>query len=126
MIGDREVIQLAGHEYVVRAVPIGKLRKLAKDLSNVLASLTSSGAQTTEQAIEEVVGGLGAGLDTFFRAFAPEIPAGLFDDEENGPTLPEIVEAVKVIAKVNRLDSLGNLLRPLGQALQGAVSPLSK
>lgn len=111
-------VTLAGQEYVAKAVPVGKLVKLAKELGSIAETLTSVDTNQADQAFEEFVAQLGTSLDTFFRTFIPTLPEGIFADEENGPTLPEIIEAVKTIAKLNRMDTLGNLARQLGLSIR--------
>lgn len=111
---------------MARALPIGRIRALAQELAGLLGQLAESRAQTTEQAVSEVLARGAEGLDRFLRAFIPELPEGILDDQETGPTLPEIVEAVQAIAKLNRFDTLAGALGPLGQAIQAAASRSSR
>lgn len=116
------MVRFGGHEYVARALPIGQLRALARELAAELGRLATSPDETTEQAVEHLLSSGVETLDRFLRAFVPELPAGLLEDPENGPTLPEIVEAVQVIAKLNRFDTLAGLVGPFGRVLQTAAS----
>lgn len=111
-------VTLGGKEYVAKAVPVAKLMKLARELSGVAESLQGVDSTDTDQVFEGIVGQLGTSLDTFFRTFIPTLPEGLFEDEEKGPSLPEIVEAVKTVVTLNRIDTLGNFLRQLGLQVQ--------
>lgn len=111
-------VTLGGKEYVAKAVPVAKLMKLARELSGVAESLQGVDSTDTDQVFEGIVGQLGTSLDTFFRTFIPTLQEGLFEDEEKGPSLPEIVEAVKTVVTLNRIDTLGNFLRQLGLQVQ--------
>jgi len=111
-------VTLGGKEYVAKAVPVAKLMRLARELSGVAESLQGVDATDTDQVFEGIVGQLGTSLDAFFRTFIPTLPKGLFEDEEKGPSLPEIVEAVKTVVTLNRIDTLGNFLRQLGLQVQ--------
>ncbi|GMA49318.1 hypothetical protein GCM10025857_06750 [Alicyclobacillus contaminans] len=120
-------VVLGGKEYVAKAVPIGKLVSLAKQLSGAIDALSKSdNVKDVDSAITLLVTQFGGAVETFVRTFVPTLPEGLLTDAENGPTLPELVEAFKAIAKLNRLDSLSTFIQPLEKALQGTVLQSNK
>ncbi|MCO7177014.1 hypothetical protein ACFP7A_01200 [Sporolactobacillus kofuensis] len=123
MSNQNDVITIGGKEYIVKAVPVGKITKMFKGMSETIKELSKTDPKKIDDAITILATQFGSTVETFLRTFAPTLPEGVMDDDENGATIPELVDAFSVISKVNRLDSLLNFTKSLGlpQAAQKAL-----
>jgi hypothetical protein len=124
-------IAVGKNEYVVKAVPIAKIGRAFSSLVKPIKELVDSSDKDDLDA-ETVVGELavqaGSQLENFIRIFIPTLPAGFLDDEENGPTLPELINILVAIYRVNRMDSINSFFRGLipKDAVTQAISYLQK
>ena len=92
-------------------------------MSDTVKGLSKADPKKVDEAVTLLATQFGSTVETFIRTFAPTLPEGVLSDEENGATIPELVDAFQTISKVNRLDTLINFTKSLGiaQAAQKAL-----
>lgn len=128
--GENEIV-LGTKRYEVRPLPIGRMKRAKKTFQDALQELLSNvvelqGTQVVDEAsvgnILEQAGGLldllFDSIPQLFSVFVPGIDAELFDDEDNGPTVPQLIEAAQVIIRVNGFDRIPNALRQATPAIR--------
>ncbi len=119
--GDNTV-KLGTQTFEVKPLSIGRLKRAKKAFQSALQELLQNvaalqGAQVDEGNVGSIVAQAGGLLDLIFdsipelfTAFVPGIDPALFD-EDDGPTVPQLLDAAHVIVRVNGFDKLPNMLR---------------
>lgn len=108
-------VVLAGRDFVVKQVPMARVKRLGPALAQILASVDPQALQDPTQ-LGSVLAQLLEAPHVLLSLFIDELPLDIFQDEVNGVTFPEIVAAFDVATRVNRLDILKNLWARLQQA----------
>lgn len=114
-------VTLAGRDFVVKLVPMARIKRLGAVVASALSDVEAAEANTPE--------GMTAMLDKLLDAphallslFIDNLPPEIFHDEENGVTLPEFTDVLKKALDLNRVDVLKNVFSLLGPTLQGSIS----
>lgn len=113
-INTTATVTLGGQNYVAQAVTIGKLINTFKSMSGAIQGLTEINPENIDEAIGFLTENASSAIENFLRTFIPTLPDGVLLDEEKGATTPELIEALSVITKLNRFDSIGNFIKGLG------------
>jgi hypothetical protein len=103
-------VTLAGEEYIVKIIPMAKVKKLGELVAEALQDEAVIDEKDLAGTAQSVVDQLMAMPHAILSLFIPNLPKEIFTDEENGVTLPEFIEALETCAKVNRIDWVKNLL----------------
>lgn len=103
-------VTLAETDYIVKIVPMAKVKKLG---SLVMEAVQNEGV-VDENDMSNTVGNVVDQLMTMPHAvlslFIDNLPREIFLDEEKGVTLPEFIDALETCTKINRIDWVKNLL----------------
>lgn len=105
-------VTLAGRDFVVKQVPMARIKRLGTVVAEAIedvdnANLTNADGMTT--IIDKVLDAPHALLSVFID----DLPQDIFHDEDNGVTLPELMDVVEKAFALNRVDKLKNVLARL-------------
>lgn len=118
----KNTVVLGDARYEVRPLSIGRLKRAKKAFQDALQELlqnvaTLQGTQVDEANVGAIVSQAGDLLDlvfdslpALFCAFIPDVDPALFEDDD-GPTVPQLVDAATIIVRVNGFDRVPNFLR---------------
>lgn len=113
-------VTLAGRGFVIEKIPMARVKKLGNVISQIMKDLTNLDYETDEKAAQVVLDKLLDFPYELLSLFITKLPKDIFEDEENGVTFPEFLEAMQEAVKVNRLDALKNYLAPLMGMMKGS------
>lgn len=117
---DKVPVTLAGRDFVVRVVPMARVRQLADVLFEGVQELQDTDLPSDQAAVSAVVEKLLQFPHRLLSLFVPGLPADIFADEENGVTLPEFWHALEVALTINRVDALKNVFSRLAPLMSQA------
>lgn len=100
----KTLFQEVANEVISKALKLRDLTLQGENVDEAQAVLNAVGS------IGDFVGLLGDKVPELFALFVPGLDIEVFEDEENGPSLPDLVNAASVIARVNGFDKLPNIL----------------
>lgn len=106
-------VTLAGRGFVVEKIPMVRVKRLGNVISGVMKDLSGLDYETDDKAAQAVLNKLLDFPYEILSLFITKLPKDIFEDEENGVTFPEFLEAMQEAIKLNRLDTLKNFLAPL-------------
>ncbi len=106
-------VTLAGRDFVVKVVPMARVRQLADVIVEALKQVEHIDTDTDQAALTAVVDKLLEFPHRLLSLFIDNLPADIFADEENGVTFPEFWEVLQIALTVNRVDALKNVFSRL-------------
>ena len=108
-------VELAGREFFMKRIPMARVRRLNGVLKSMIERVQKMDVES-ENGLEVALEELLSFPYELMSLFIKDLPNEIFDDEENGVTFPELLDALKKAVELNRLDTLKNLLTPLVKA----------
>lgn len=105
-------VELAGRDFVIRRIPMAKVRKIGKTIAAIVDDISKTDIQA-ENATEAFIDKVLEVPHTFLSLFIKDLPKEIFEDEENGVDFPEFLAALNKAIEYNRIDVLKNLLARL-------------
>lgn len=116
-------VTLAGRDFVVRRIPMARVRTIGTTLSAVFKDFGD--ADVADQTVIEAI--INRALEfpyEILKLFIKDLPKEIFEDEEDGVTFPEFIETLEIAINHNRLDSLKNFFSRLFPTIQASLSQL--
>lgn len=121
---DKVPVTLAGRDFVVKVVPMARVRRLADVVVEALKQLEGVDAASDQQTMTTVVDKLLEFPHRLLSLFIDGLPEDIFADEENGVTFPEFWQTLQIALTINRVDQLKNVFSRLTPMLmQASQSP---
>lgn len=111
-------VTLAGKDFVVKQVPMARIKRLGKVVSEAIGSMDAD--MSSEDGISAIMDKLLDAPHALLSIFIDDLPQEIFRDETNGVTLPELIDVVEKAFALNRVDSLKNVFSRLTPALMQA------
>lgn len=120
---DKIPVTLAGKDYVVKQVPMARIKRLGSVVSDALGNL--EGDIMTEDGATALMDKLLDAPHALLSVFIDDLPREIFHDEVNGVTLPEVLDVIEKALTLNRVDKLKNVFSRLMPVLmqQASISP---
>ncbi|KPV42023.1 hypothetical protein [Alicyclobacillus ferrooxydans] len=109
---DKVPVTLAGRDFVVKVVPMARIRQLAGVVSEAMKEADNLNA-TDEEAVSGIVDKLLQFPHKLLSLFIDNLPAEIFTDEQNGVTFPEFWDVLQIALTINRVDQLKNVFSRL-------------
>lgn len=106
-------VTLAGRDFVVKVVPMARVRQLADVVVEALKQAEGIDTDADQTAILAVVDKLLEFPHRLLALFIDDLPADIFNDEVNGVTFPEFWDVLQIALTVNRVDALKNVFSRL-------------
>jgi hypothetical protein len=100
----KTLFQEVAGEVINKALSMRDLTLKGEDVDEANAVLDAIGS------IGDFIELLGDKVPELFMLFVPGLTVEVFEDEENGPSLPDLIGAASVIARVNGFDKIPNIL----------------
>lgn len=117
-------VTLAGKDYVVKQVPMARIKRLGSVVSEAVGTVESD--LKTEDGIKSVMDKVLDAPHALLSIFIDELPKEIFHDEDKGVTLPEFETALKKAFDLNRVDVLKNVFSRLAPTLLAQASTSTK
>lgn len=111
-IDSKVPVTLAGADFVLKQVPMARVKRLGTTLSTIFADFDTS-KLATDAGVNEFLDRLLDAPHAILSLFIDGLPKEIFHDEENGVTLPEFLDVLEKAVQLNRLDALKNGLSRL-------------
>ena len=119
-------VTLAGRDFVVKVVPMARIRKLASVLTEAVKQADAIDTKNAdEDSIEALVDKVLEYPHRLLSVFIDDLPEDIFTDEEQGVTFAEFWDVLQIALRINRLDALKNAFTRLAPLLSQA-SPSQK
>lgn len=121
------IARLAGHDYIIKQVPMARVKRLGPVLAHLVQDLTVEDVQDPN-ALGTLLPKLLDAPHAVLSLFIEDLPRDIFQDEEHGVTMPELLDALKKAVDLNRLDALKNLWAGLGGGtlIQAGLAQMAK
>lgn len=110
---DKIPVTLAGKDFVVKVVPMARVRRLADVVLDALRQLEGMDTQSDQTTISAVVEKLLEFPHRLLSLFIDGLPPEIFADEEAGVTFPEFWNTLQIALTINRVDQLKNVFSRL-------------
>jgi len=117
-------VVLAGRDFVLKQVPMARVKRLSTTLAQVFAGADAADV-ATEAGVTTLVDKLMQAPHAVLSLFIDNLPAEIFEDEENGVTLPEFLDVLQKAVTLNRVDVLKNVFSRLTPTLIQAQAQAS-
>jgi len=116
-VRDKVPVVLAGRDFVVKVVPMARVRKLADVLAQAVKSAADVDTSADEAVIHTVVDKLLEFPHQLLSIFIDNLPIEIFSDEQAGVTFPEFWDVLQIALTINRVDQLKNVFTRLAPLL---------
>lgn len=108
------VVTLAGGTYVVKRVPMARIKRIDSILTSTVQELRKDvNLENVTKDPEAAAGLVSSVMDkilafphAILSIFIDELPVEIFLDDENGVDLPDFLDALKAALELNRTDVL--------------------
>lgn len=120
---DQEV-KLAGRSFMVRIVPMSRVRRLADVIAESVEELQGTEMKGDEETVKLVTDKLLQFPHRLLSVFINKLPEDIFLDEDEGVTFPEFWHALEVALTINRVDALKNAFSRLAPLLSQVSTSL--
>lgn len=117
---DKVPVTLAGRDFVVKVVPMARVRRLADVVVEALKQLEGVDSSSDQQTIHVVVDKLLDFPHQLLSLFIDQLPPEIFTDEEAGVTFPEFWTTLQIALTINRVDNLKNVFSRLSPLMMQA------
>lgn len=117
---NRKIVILGGKEYIVKVIPMARIRKLGAAVASILTDTDAIDMNNPQTATQTVFDKLLEMPHELLSLFIDELPRDIFEDQDNGVTFPEFYDALMVALSINRVDVLKNVFSRLIPALNQA------
>lgn len=118
-------VTLAGHDFVVKQVPMARIKRLSNTVATLLKDADATD-MTTEEGMQRLLDKLLEAPHALLAVFIDDLPAEIFADEQKGVTLPEFLEVLDKAVTLNRVDVLKNVFSRLTPTLLQAQASMSR
>ncbi|WDL96409.1 hypothetical protein [Alicyclobacillus sp. ALC3] len=120
---DQEVT-LAGRSFMVRIVPMSRVRRLADVIAGAVTELQATEMKGDEENVKVLMDKLLQFPHRLLSLFINKLPEEIFLDEDEGVTFPEFWHALEVALAINRVDALKNVFSRLAPLISQASTSL--
>lgn len=122
---NKPVVTLAGKPYYINRAPLAKIKGLSNMIGDLFQDMNLDELkEAPEQAGGMIVDKILTVPHAVLSVFIKDLPKEIFADEEDGVTLPELLDALEDCAKHNRLDTVKNFLSPLMPSIRKSIPKL--
>lgn len=125
-VTDKVPVTLAGRDFVVKVVPMARVRSLAGVVTEALKEVESVDTSADQTGITAVVDKLLQFPHQLLSVFIDNLPPEIFADEQNGVTFPEFWDVLQIALTINRVDQLKNVFSRLTPMLRAQTSTSPK
>lgn len=115
-------VTLAGKDFVVKQVPMARIKRLGAVVSEAVGSIETD--LTAEDGVTALMDKLLDAPHALLSLFIDDLPKEIFHDEDNGVTLPELLDVLDKAFTLNRVDALKNVFSRLGPTLLQASTSM--
>lgn len=106
-------VELAGHDFVVRRIPMARVRTIGKTISAIINDFSKQDLSKSDNATEVILNKVIEFPYEILSLFIKDLPKEIFEDEENGVDFPEFLEVLQIAIELNRIDALKNFFSRL-------------
>lgn len=123
VLGKPVPVKLAGRDFVVKIVPMARVRRLGDVVQKIATELQGANVESTD-GIDTIINKLLGFPHALLSIFIDDLPEDIFMDDENGVTFPDFWDVLQIALTINRVDALKNVFSRLGPSLmQASTSP---
>lgn len=122
----RPVVTLAGRPFYINRAALAKIKSLSNMIGDLFKDVNlEEMAKAPETAGEMITDKILSVPHAVLSIFVDDLPKEIFTDEENGVTLPELLDALSEISDYNRLNTVKNFLSPMLPGIRQALPELA-